>query len=61
MSKWQRYPGDRSGRIEPEEIPWCEDCGASLPFCECGVPLDDGRANWEYERKRDKQLEKGDV
>jgi hypothetical protein len=21
--------------IEPSEIPWCEDCGASLEFCEC--------------------------
>ena len=19
----------------PDEIPWCEDCGASLKFCSC--------------------------
>ena len=27
--------------VEPEEETWCEDCGSSLAFCECGVPLDD--------------------
>jgi hypothetical protein len=24
---------------EPEEIPWCEDCGASIEFCECNTAL----------------------
>ena len=27
-------------RIVPEEEAFCEDCGASITFCECGVPLD---------------------
>ena len=31
---------------EPEEEPWCEDCGASEPFCECNAAL-----NFEEEGK----------
>ena len=45
---------------EPEEIPWCEDCGASMEFCECNAALDDGRADWEYERKRDRDMEEAE-
>ena len=44
-------------RIVPEEEPFCEDCGASMEFCECGLPLEDGRADWEYERRRDREME----
>lgn len=25
--------------VVPQEIPWCEDCGASLEFCECNTAL----------------------
>jgi len=45
-SNWKRYPGDRSYMkdhqlmAEPEEVPWCEDCGASMEFCSCNEPLD---------------------
>ena len=24
----------------PEEMAYCEECGATLEFCDCGVPLD---------------------
>ena len=27
--------------VSDEEPPFCEDCGASLEFCECGVPVDE--------------------
>jgi len=33
-------------RVEPEEIPWCEDCGATLEFCECNTAL-----NYEEEKE----------
>jgi len=46
-------------RIVPEEEGGCEDCGSSITFCECGLPLDDGLADWEYERMRDRKMEEG--
>ena len=31
---------DHQLMAEPEEVPWCEDCGASMEFCSCNEPLD---------------------
>ena len=42
--------------IEPQEEDFCEFCGWSIPMCECPDP-EDGRADWEYERKRDREME----
>ena len=33
-------------RVVPEEIPWCEDCGASMEFCSCNEAL-----NYESEEE----------
>lgn len=35
-----------SGSVEPEEEAWCEDCGASIPFCDCNNAL-----NYEAEEE----------